>query len=86
MYREEGGSRKSAFINPQITHIEGEQTGEEGCLSFPGLYQAVKREMRVIIRAQDLNGEQLNMILKTSPRGAFFTRPTTATASSFWIE
>ena len=45
------------LINPEIVHIEGEQIGDEGCLSFPGLYQVVKREMRVIARAQNLKGE-----------------------------
>jgi peptide deformylase len=54
---EEGGNHKAAFINPQVIHIEGEQTGEEGCLSFPGLYQVVQREMRVIVRAQNVKGE-----------------------------
>src|SRR5438046_7075298 len=50
---EEGNLRPRTFINPQIIYIEGEQVGEEGCLSFPGLFQTVKREMRVIVRAQD---------------------------------
>lgn len=45
------------LINPEIVHIEGEQIGDEGCLSFPGLYQVVKREMRVIARALNLKGE-----------------------------
>src|SRR5438874_2063318 len=26
---------RHAFINPEILHIEGEQVGDEGCLSFP---------------------------------------------------
>ena len=54
---EEGNSRKQEFINPEIIHVEGEQTGDEGCLSFPGLYQTIQREMRVIVRAQDVNGD-----------------------------
>lgn len=54
---ESGNSQKQAFINPEILHVEGEQTGDEGCLSFPGLYQTIQREMRVIVRAQDVNGE-----------------------------
>lgn len=56
--------QKAAFINPEIVHIEGEQVGEEGCLSFPGLYQIVKREMRVVIRAEDIKGEKFEMDLK----------------------
>lgn len=55
---EEGRSDKLAFINPEIIRVEGEQVGDEGCLSFPGLYQTVKREMRVIVQAQDVSGEK----------------------------
>jgi peptide deformylase len=54
----EGAEReRHVFVNPEIVSIEGEQIGDEGCLSFPGLYQTVKREMRVIARAQNLKGE-----------------------------
>jgi peptide deformylase len=49
------------LVNPEIIHVEGEQTGDEGCLSFPGLYQVVQREMRVIARAQDVNGEEFEL-------------------------
>jgi len=58
---EEGKSNKLTFINPEIIHIEGEQTGEEGCLSFPGLYQQIKREMRVIVRAHDVEGKEFEI-------------------------
>ena len=61
---EEGRSNKLAFINPEIVSIEGEQIGEEGCLSFPGLYQVVKREMRVVVRAEDTRGEKFELDLK----------------------
>ena len=61
---DEGGPNKIAFINPEIISVEGEQIGDEGCLSFPGLYQVVKRDMRVIIRAQDLKGETFELDLK----------------------
>lgn len=61
---DEGQSNRIAFINPEIIHVEGEQIGDEGCLSFPGLYQTVQRQMRVIVRAQDVKGEQFEMDLK----------------------
>jgi peptide deformylase len=54
----EGNRDPKVFINPQIIHVEGEQGGNEGCLSFPGLYQEVQREMRVIVRAEDINGRE----------------------------
>jgi peptide deformylase len=53
----EDESQKLAFINPEIIHVEGKQIGEEGCLSFPGLYQKIQRNMRTIVRAQDINGD-----------------------------
>lgn len=54
---------RHAFINPEILRVEGEQIGDEGCLSFPGLYQTVKRDMRVIVRAQDVNGSDFELDL-----------------------
>ena len=44
------------LINPEILEASGEQTGPEGCLSFPGQYGIVKRPMEVKLRAQDRNG------------------------------
>lgn len=53
----EDESRKIALINPEIIAQEGEQIGEEGCLSFPGIYTNVRRELRTIVRFQDVKGE-----------------------------
>ncbi len=55
--REEAPSQKLAIINPEIILVEGVQTGEEGCLSFPDVFFSVKRQMRAIVRAQDTDGE-----------------------------
>ena len=45
------------FINPEILEVSQEaQTGDEGCLSFPGIYVPVKRGMRARVRALDLDG------------------------------
>ncbi len=52
---------RAVLIDPEIVAVEGEQTGDEGCLSFPGLFQVVKREMRVIARAFDVSGEQFEI-------------------------
>ena len=52
---------RHVLINPEIIHIEGEQVGDEGCLSFPGLFQVVKREMRVIARARNVNGDEFEL-------------------------
>jgi peptide deformylase len=61
---EDGLSNKITFVNPEIVRVEGEQVGDEGCLSFPGLYQTVQREMRVIVQAQDVQGERFELDLK----------------------
>jgi peptide deformylase len=58
---EDGRRDRHVLINPEIIHNEGEQVGDEGCLSFPGLFQVVKREMRVIARARDTNGDEFEL-------------------------
>ena len=53
----ENPERKIVLINPEIIAREGQQTGEEGCLSIPGFVEEVKRPQKVRVRAQDLSGE-----------------------------
>ena len=45
------------LINPEIISSEGEQTGDEGCLSLPGLAGEVTRPMKVVCKALD---EEMN--------------------------
>lgn len=50
------------FANPEITGLSKEsQTGEEGCLSFPGIYVPVKRGLRVEVRAFDIDGKAFTL-------------------------
>lgn len=56
---DEGRSNPLALINPEIISVEGEQVGDEGCLSFPGLFQVVRRDMRVVVKAQDVYGDEI---------------------------
>ena len=44
------------LINPAIISEDGEQVGDEGCLSIPGQIGIVKRPMKVTVKAQDRNG------------------------------
>ena len=44
------------FMNPVIVATEGEQFGEEGCLSVPNKYGNVRRPNYVKMRAQDRHG------------------------------
>src|SRR5688500_16960507 len=52
----ENAAEKIALINPEIIHVEGEQNGDEGCLSFPGIYTKVRRDLRAVVRYQDVFG------------------------------
>lgn len=52
----EGVQERVALINPEIISTEGRQLGDEGCLSFPGIYFQVDRAQRVVARAQDVKG------------------------------
>lgn len=45
------------FVNPRIVETEGEQVGDEGCLSVPGMAGCVRRPMRVVAEAFDINME-----------------------------
>lgn len=41
------------LINPKVTKFEGEQDGDEGCLSFPGIYAKVKRAQTIEVEYQN---------------------------------
>jgi peptide deformylase len=46
-----------ALVNPEIVASDGEQTGEEGCLSIPEIYGDVTRAQHVVVRALDRDGK-----------------------------
>jgi peptide deformylase len=60
-----GGREEDApivFINPEITWLSDETiTGDEGCLSFPGVFVPVKRSLRARVRAMNLDGETFEL-------------------------
>ena len=47
------------LINPEIIETDGEQTGEEGCLSVPGKSGVVTRPNYVKVKALDENMEEV---------------------------
>lgn len=49
------------FINPEIIKRHSRIEGEEGCLSFPGLYAEVPRARRIRVRAFDLAGNEFTL-------------------------
>ena len=46
------------FVNPRLSACTGSQTGEEGCLSVPGIFDKVERAERVTVNYQDLDGAE----------------------------
>jgi len=46
------------FINPEILQTDGTQTWTEGCLSFPGVTEEIKRAETVKVRALDRHGKE----------------------------
>lgn len=50
-----------AFVNPRILAGEGERMVDEGCLSFPGIRDEVKRFQRVRLGALDLEGRPFEL-------------------------
>ncbi len=57
----EDESKKVIIINPEVTFREGKQTGEEGCLSIPGFREPVTRASKVVVRAQNVKGETVEL-------------------------
>lgn len=58
------------LINPVITKYSfRKEDGEEGCLSVPGHYDAIKRAREVEVEAVDLSGEKIKFLAK-----GFFAR------------
>jgi peptide deformylase len=53
--------QKFTLINPEIIETEGSSRGEEGCLSIPDIFGDVTRPSRVIVRALNELGEQVEI-------------------------
>ncbi len=49
------------FINPVIVARNGEATGPEGCLSFPGMNEDVARAKSITVRAQRVDGSAFSL-------------------------
>ena len=52
------GEGPRVFINPEILETSGEQNGEEGCLSVPGVSEEVRRPNYVKVKATNEKGEE----------------------------
>ena len=77
--REEGeGKPNYVVINPEVVWESDEkELGEEGCLSFPGVYITVERPLKVRIRAQDQTGKSYELEGEGLGAEPFYMRSTT---------
>ena len=53
--------QRIVMVNPEVLRVEGAQNGDEGCLSFPGIFTPVERSLRAVVRAQDINGNEFEL-------------------------
>ena len=49
------------LVNPELSEHDGEVLWKEGCLSVPDFEAEVKRAERVLLRALDLDGKEVEM-------------------------
>ncbi len=50
------------IVNPKITELSDNNIfGEEGCLSFPGLFQEIERPDRAIVQGLDIDGNEITI-------------------------
>lgn len=54
-------SGELVLLNPRITRKKGREYGEEGCLSFPGIYAEVERWVDITVTYHDLDGKEQTM-------------------------
>lgn len=54
---------EEVYLNPAIVERKGIVDDEEGCLSFPGLYQKIRRAKTVRIQAYNLKGQQVEKVV-----------------------
>ncbi|MEH6456906.1 MAG: peptide deformylase [Cocleimonas sp.] len=57
----EDKSEPYCFINPVITHEEGEEICQEGCLSVPEYYADVSRAEKIKVKALDRDGKEFEI-------------------------
>jgi peptide deformylase len=63
----EDRSQEGVYINPVVLERKGSVEDDEGCLSFPGLFQKVRRAKTVKVQAYNLKGELLEAVVSELP-------------------
>ena len=59
--------REEIYVNPVIVERKGTIDDEEGCLSFPGLFQKVRRAKTATVQYYDLSGNLCEMTCHELP-------------------
>ena len=60
---EDGSHDRFAVVNPVLDQKKGKETGEEGCLSMPGLLEQVQRAASVRLRGFDAHGKPIERVV-----------------------
>ncbi|MCB9917771.1 MAG: peptide deformylase [Planctomycetes bacterium] len=50
------------LVNPRIVSRKGKEWGQEGCLSFPGIWGDVQRALKIVVHAIDLDGQPTEFV------------------------
>jgi len=58
---EDQPSELKIFINPEIFEKDGQVVWDEGCLSFPGVREEIKRAKHIKVRALDRSGREFEL-------------------------
>jgi peptide deformylase len=61
-------AQQRILINPTIMERKGTIEGDEGCLSFPDLYQKVRRAKTVRVQAYDIEGKVIDIVTSDLPQ------------------
>lgn len=59
----ERGGEELVLLNPELQMPKGSETGQEGCLSLPGLSGQVKRPTSIRLSAYDLKGNPVERVV-----------------------
>jgi peptide deformylase len=60
---EDGAHDRFAVVNPVLDQKRGKETGEEGCLSMPGILEQVQRAESVRLRGLDEHGKPIERVV-----------------------
>lgn len=62
VFRNQENKPEGVLINPVLVTSTGEEIGNEGCLSIPGLYGQVPRAQEVMVEGLNLSGKSVKIV------------------------